>query len=78
MPKLLLLEWNSIPVIQTGRKLNSAFITLIPKKDGADQVKDFRPISLVHNFANLITKILATRLAFKTQRFGLSKPKCLH
>jgi hypothetical protein len=44
-------------------KLNSAFITLIPKKDGADQVKDFRPISLVHSFAKLITKILATRLA---------------
>jgi hypothetical protein len=43
-------------------KLNSAFITLIPKKDGADQVKDFRPISLVHSFAKLITKILASRL----------------
>ena len=44
-------------------KLNSAFITLIPKKDNADQVKDFRPISLVHSFAKLITKILASRLA---------------
>jgi hypothetical protein len=43
-------------------KLNSAFITLIPKKDGADQVKDFRPISLVHSFAKLITKILASCL----------------
>jgi hypothetical protein len=39
------------------------FITLIPKKDNADQVKDFRPISLVHSFAKLITKILASRLA---------------
>jgi hypothetical protein len=44
-------------------KLNSAFITLIPKKDNVDQVKDFRPISLVHSFAKLITKILASRLA---------------
>jgi hypothetical protein len=44
-------------------KLNYAFITLIPKKDGADQVKDFRPISIVHSFAKLIIKILATRLA---------------
>jgi hypothetical protein len=44
-------------------KLNSAFITLIPKKDNADQVKDFRPISLVHSFAKIITKILASRLA---------------
>jgi hypothetical protein len=44
-------------------KLNSAFITLIPKKGGADQVKDFRPFSVVHSFAKLITKLLASRLA---------------
>ena len=35
---------------------------MIPKKDGAEQVKDFRPISLVHSFAKLITKMLANRL----------------
>jgi hypothetical protein len=45
--------------------LNSAFITLIPKKIGAVQVKDFRPISLVHSFAKLVTKLLANRLAGK-------------
>jgi hypothetical protein len=44
-------------------KLNTTFITMIPKKDGAEQVKDFRPISLVHSFAKLITKMLANRLA---------------
>ena len=44
-------------------KVNSAYITMIPKFDGADQVKDFRPISLVHSFAKLVTKILANRLA---------------
>jgi len=43
--------------------LNSAYITLIPKKSDAEQVKDFRPISLVHRFAKLVTKILANRLA---------------
>jgi len=43
--------------------LNSAYITLIPKKADAEQVKDFRPISLVHSFAKLVTKILANRLA---------------
>jgi len=43
--------------------LNSAYITLIPKKSDAEQVKDFRPISLVHSFAKLVTKILANRLA---------------
>ena len=44
-------------------KLNIAYITMVPKKEGAEQVKDFRPISLVHSFAKLITKILANRLA---------------
>jgi hypothetical protein len=43
--------------------LNSAYILLLPKKDDACQVKDFRPISLVHSFAKLITKLLANRLA---------------
>jgi hypothetical protein len=43
--------------------LNSAYITLIPKRLDAEQIKDFRPISLVHSFAKLITKILANRLA---------------
>jgi hypothetical protein len=40
-----------------------AFITLLPKKVEAQQARDFRPISLVHSFAKLVTKILANRLA---------------
>jgi len=43
--------------------LNSAFVTLLPKKEDASNIKDFRPISLVHSFAKLVTKILANRLA---------------
>jgi hypothetical protein len=43
--------------------LNSDYITLIPKVIGADQVKDFRPISLVHSFAKLIIKLLSNCLA---------------
>lgn len=43
--------------------LNSAYIVLIPKKEEATADSDFRPISLVHSFAKLITKILANRLA---------------
>ena len=42
--------------------LNSTYIILIPKKTEADQVKDFRPVSLVHSFAKLVTKMLANRL----------------
>ena len=40
-----------------------AYITLLPKKDDAASIRDFRPISLVHSFAKLITKLLANRLA---------------
>ncbi|XP_071680494.1 uncharacterized protein [Lolium perenne] len=43
--------------------LNGALITLLPKKDGAVDLQDFRPISLVHSFARLFTKVLARRLA---------------
>ncbi|KAM0925086.1 hypothetical protein ACQ4PT_004437 [Festuca glaucescens] len=43
--------------------LNEALIALLPKKDGAMELKDFRPVSLVHSFARLLTKIMARRLA---------------
>jgi hypothetical protein len=45
--------------------LNTAYIMLLPKKEVAEHPKDFKPISLVHNFAMLVTKILANRLADK-------------
>jgi hypothetical protein len=45
--------------------LNSAYVTLLPKKSEAIEVKDFRPISLIHSFAKIVTKILANRLAPK-------------
>jgi hypothetical protein len=43
--------------------LNSAYSILIPKRQDTDNVEDFRPISLVHSFAKLVTKNLANRLA---------------
>jgi len=43
--------------------LNKATIILIPKKEGAETIQDFRPISLIHAIAKIITKILALRLA---------------
>ncbi|KAM0861655.1 hypothetical protein ACQ4PT_045717 [Festuca glaucescens] len=45
--------------------LNEALITLLPKTDGAVDLKDFRLISLVHSFARLLTKVLARRLGPK-------------
>jgi hypothetical protein len=43
-------------------KLNRALIMLIPKKQGAIEVGDYRPISLIHSFAKLFSKLLATQL----------------
>jgi hypothetical protein len=42
--------------------LNCALITLVPQKQGAEEVGDFRPISLVHSFAKLFSKLIANRL----------------
>jgi len=46
-------------------KLNNALIVLLPKKVGASFPGDFRPITMIHSFAKLISKILALRLAPK-------------
>jgi hypothetical protein len=43
--------------------LNTAYITLIPKKADPISAGDYRPISLIHSFAKLSTKVLANRLA---------------
>jgi hypothetical protein len=48
-------------------RLNSAYITLIPKLEGADKVKDFRPINVIHSFAKLVSKLMANRLACQLQ-----------
>ncbi|KAM0876163.1 hypothetical protein ACQ4PT_036340 [Festuca glaucescens] len=42
--------------------LNSAFICLILKKEQALSVNNFRPISLLHSFAKLFSKVLARRI----------------
>jgi mannosylglycoprotein endo-beta-mannosidase len=43
--------------------LNTANIVLIPKKDGAEEITDYRPISLIHGFAKIVAKVLSMRLA---------------
>jgi hypothetical protein len=45
--------------------LNSAYITLLPKTAEVVEVKDYRPISLIHSFARIITKAMANRLVNK-------------
>jgi hypothetical protein len=42
--------------------INSCFITLVPKKDDAYAINDYRPISLLNCTLKLLTKLLANRL----------------
>lgn len=44
------------------RCLNNAFIILLPKTPEPKEAKDYRPITLVHSFAKLLSKLLANRL----------------
>ena len=42
--------------------MNSTFLILIPKKRGAKEFKDFRPISLVGSLYKLLAKVVVNRL----------------
>ena len=42
--------------------LNATFIALIPKKNGASNIRDFRPISLVGSVYKILAKVLANLL----------------
>jgi hypothetical protein len=48
---------------QFEKSLNTTFLALIPKKAGAVEIKDFRPISLVGGVYKIIAKALANRLS---------------
>lgn len=40
-------------------------MVLLKKKEQPTEIKDYRPISLMHSFAKLITKCMVDRLAPK-------------
>ena len=44
------------------RSLNATFLVLILKKGGMEDLRDFRPISLVGGLYKWLTKVLANRL----------------
>nr|AAK54295.1 putative reverse transcriptase [Oryza sativa Japonica Group] len=69
---------------QNLEKLNTAIVTLIPKKESPTLLKDYRPISLVHSFSKLAAKIMAQRLATKLDvlipysQTASIKGRCIH
>lgn len=44
------------------QSINSSFITLIPKKEGDNNLNHFRPISLIGNVYKILAKVLSNRL----------------
>ena len=44
------------------KSLNATFLVLMPKKGGAQDLKDFKPISLIGSLSKLLAKVLADRL----------------
>ena len=44
------------------RSLNATFLVLIPKKGNVEDVKDYRPISLLGSLYKFLAKVLANRL----------------
>ena len=44
------------------KSLNNTFLVLIPKKSGAEDLGDFRLISLLGGLYKLLAKVLANRL----------------
>ncbi|XP_050277959.1 uncharacterized protein LOC126719454 [Quercus robur] len=44
------------------KSLNATFIALIPKKNDASNIRDFRPISLVGSLYKILSKVSANRL----------------
>ena len=44
------------------RSINATFVVLIPKKGGAEDIKNFRSISLVGSLYQWLAKVLSNRL----------------
>lgn len=62
------------PVRKLEKSLDATFISLIPKKVWATEIKDFHPINLVNGVCKILSKILANHLG-KVLGQIISKPQ---
>lgn len=67
----VLYDFHSIGKFE--RSIDTTFITLILKKFGAIDIKDFQPISLVSGVCKIATKVLANMLKMVVEKI-ISKP----
>ena len=64
--------------------LNDAYMILLRKKEQPEEIRDYRPISLIHSFGKLITKCLAERLAgvldsmVRPNQTAFIRGRCIH
>jgi hypothetical protein len=69
---------------ETFHLLNTTNIVLLPKKEKAERVGDYRPISLIHGVAKIFSKILANRLGpclpelVSSSQSAFVKKRCIH
>ena len=61
---------------QFEKSLNATFVTLIPKKHAAYEIRDFRPISWGGGVYKIIAKVLANRLRLVTGDIISASQKC--
>jgi hypothetical protein len=81
----ILSAFHSLHILQCDHlsHVNGAQVVLVPKVEVATEPKDFRPISLIHSFAKLVTKVLATRLSsyidklIATSQSAFIKGRCI-
>jgi hypothetical protein len=59
-------------------------VVLIPKKENTSKVTDFRPISLSHSFAKIISKLITNRLGpeldnlISINQTAFIRKRCIH
>lgn len=67
---------NALAFQSTCESWNESHVTLIPKKGNTNEIKNWRPISLLNFDYKILTKIIATRLKRIMPKMILQTQKC--